>query len=49
MVAVGLALGGLLARVITRPVRELTDAAQKIAAGITTCDEVLKAAPPIGD
>lgn len=36
MVAVALALGGLLARVITRPVRELTDAAQKIAGGDLT-------------
>src|SRR5262245_55700800 len=33
MVAVALALGVLLARLITRPVRELTAATQKIAAG----------------
>ena len=33
MVAIALALGALLARVITRPVRELTTAAGRIAAG----------------
>src|SRR4029453_1229314 len=33
MVGVALALGTVLARLITRPVRELTTAAQKIAAG----------------
>src|SRR5690606_14744199 len=43
-------LGAIRRRAIRSGLKPLRLAgAQKIAAGVTTCDEVLKAAPPISD